>query len=34
MKSLFTYGISGFPSVVVNVPLPIPAPPKPPFAIE
>ena len=34
MKSLETYGISGRPSVVVNVPLPSPAPPKPPFAIE
>ena len=34
MKSVFRYGIIGWPSVVVNVPLPSPVPPKPPFAIE
>ena len=32
MKSVFTYGISWCPSGVVNVPLPRPAPPKPPLA--
>ncbi len=34
MKSVFRYGITGFPSVVVKVPLPSPVPPKPPWAIE
>ena len=34
MKSVFTYGISCVPPVVVNVPCPSPVPPKPPFAIE
>ena len=34
MKSVFRNGISASPPVVVNVPLPGPVPPKPPFAIE
>ena len=34
MKSVRRYGISCVPSTEVNVPLPSPVPPKPPFAIE
>jgi len=34
MKSVLRYGISCVPSTVVNVPLPSPVPPYPPFAIE
>ena len=34
MKSVRRYGMSCVPSTDVNVPLPSPVPPKPPFAIE